>query len=329
MTPKVRTTVAYIQNWSRDNLRSLRQTTTHFQNAVAEFPAELGNLNAAVSGCLQSIERLQHEVGDLLESDALAELRIPFAALTAAEERQLLALYRQLLDVTRHLRTVVDDVNPRLEAKLADSSDLMCDFEIEVRIDYQLREDDPDFVEDDDNFLTTRTASLKHSLFRWKSEFWGHSHLPAGLLIEPHCQLFYELYSHDYGVEAPRLSFKDCLRIGRIFVNVQIWQQYDFNAQSGSPYDAKRRRLDDNGARTSNSTSSWSEALQQQTRDIMEDAPVTPDGRLHFKHATRGYAYVKVDELCHGRLLFFSKPGGEKFWFDDVDAVLQAGWVID
>lgn len=296
MTPKVRTSVAYIQNWSRDNLRKLRWTTTHLQNAVAEFPAELSKLNAAVAGCLQSIERLQQEVGDLLESDALAELRIPFAALTAAEERQLLALNRQLLDVTRHLRTVVDDVNPRLEAKRADPSDLMYDFEIEVRIDYQLREDDPDFVEDDDNFLTTRTASVKPSLFHLEDEVCEQSYLPAGLLVEPHCALFHDLYGHDHGVEAPSLSFKDCLRIGRIFVNVQIWQQYEFNAQSAQPCDAKRRRSGDNETETSNPSSSWSETLQQQARDIMEEAPDTPDGRLHFKHPTQGNAYAEVEE---------------------------------
>ena len=75
-------------------------------------------------------------MGDLLESEALAELQIPSAALTNAEERQLLALNRQLLNVTRHLRTVVDDINPRLKAKRANPSDLMCDFEIEARIDY-------------------------------------------------------------------------------------------------------------------------------------------------------------------------------------------------
>lgn len=317
MTPKVRTSVAYIQKWSRGNLLNLRRTASHLQNAVGELPVELGELHAAVAGCLQSIERLQQEVGDLLESDELAEFRIPSVALTEAEERQLLALNRQLLNVTHHLRTVLDDVKPRLEVKLADPNDPMYDYEFKARIDYQLREDDPDFTQDDDNFLATRTASLKSSLYGWEREDCAYSQLPSGLLVEPHCALFQDLYSNSYGAESPRLSFRDCLRISRIFIDVQVWQQYEFNAQGGSL------------TKVPNPTSSWSKNLQQQTREFIKENPITPDGRLHFKHPTQGYAYLKVEELCHSRLLMYCKPNGEKLWFDDVDAMLQAGWAID
>lgn len=317
MTPKVRTSVADIQQWSRDNILRLRRAALHLQDAADELPAELGELHAAVSECLQSSKRLQQAVEDTFDSDELAKFAIPRVELTKAEESQLLALNRHLRGVTRHLRTVVDDVKPRLEAKLADPDDPMRDYEIEARIDYQLREDDPDFAEDDDNYLSTRTEPLKSSLYGWEREDCAYSHLPAGLLVEPHCSLFHDLLSNNHGAESPRLSFKDCLRIGRIFVDVQIWQQYEFNAHDGAL------------TKTSNPTSSWSKNLQQQTREVMEEAPVTSDGRLHFKHPTLGYAYVKVDELCHSRLLFYSKPGGEKLWFDDVDALLQAGWTID
>ena len=329
MTPKARTSVADIQQWNRDNILRLRRAALHLKDAVDELPAELGELHAAVAECLQSSKRLQQAVEDTLDSDELAKFETPHVELTEAEEHQLLALNRQLLKVTRHLRSVMDDIKPLLEAKRTDPDDPMYDYEIEARIDYQLREDDPDFAEDDDNYLSTRTASLKSSLSGWAREDCAYSYLPAGLLVEPHCKLFQDLYSNSYGAEAPRLSFRDCLHIGRIFVDVQIWQQYEFNAQGASPCDAKRRRLDDNGAMPSNPTSSWSETQQQQTRDIMEEAPVTPDGRLHFKHPTLGYAYVKVDELCHSRLLLYSKPGGEKLWFDGVDDLLQAGWALD
>jgi hypothetical protein len=80
---------------------------------------------------------------------------------------------------------------------------------------------------------------------------------------------------------------------------------------------------------TSDQISHWSKELQSETRKVIADAPVTTDGCLHFKHPTQGFAYVKVEELCHSRLLMFRKPNGEKLWFDDVDALLQAGWAID
>lgn len=78
-----------------------------------------------------------------------------------------------------------------------------------------------------------------------------------------------------------------------------------------------------------NPTSSWSESLQQQTRNAIEELPMTVDGHLHFKHPVLGYAYATVGELGRGRPCLYRKPGGEPLWFDAVDALLQAGWAID
>ena len=80
---------------------------------------------------------------------------------------------------------------------------------------------------------------------------------------------------------------------------------------------------------TSHPTSSCSESLQQQTREAVKQMPVTIDGRLHFKHAMLGHAFATVDDLCHDRLLLRSKEGGDEHRFDDVETLLQAGWVVD
>ncbi|MES2242532.1 MAG: hypothetical protein V4639_06640 [Pseudomonadota bacterium] len=80
---------------------------------------------------------------------------------------------------------------------------------------------------------------------------------------------------------------------------------------------------------TIHATSSWSEILQQQTREAIEQAPVTLDGRLRFKHPTHGYAYATVDDLCHDRLELHFQNDGEQRWFNSVDALLQPGWVVD
>ena len=76
-------------------------------------------------------------------------------------------------------------------------------------------------------------------------------------------------------------------------------------------------------------TSSWSESLKQQTRQAIEQMLVTPNGRLHFKHPTLGYAHATLDDLSHDRLLLRSKTGSDKQRFDDVEALLQAGWAVD
>ena len=76
-------------------------------------------------------------------------------------------------------------------------------------------------------------------------------------------------------------------------------------------------------------TSSWSQSLQQQTRNAIEQLPMTRDGHLHFKHPTLGYAYARLGDLCNDRLVLHSKSGLAEQLFDDVDALLQAGWALD
>lgn len=76
-------------------------------------------------------------------------------------------------------------------------------------------------------------------------------------------------------------------------------------------------------------TSTWSESLQQQTRQAIAQLPVTPDGHLHFKHPKLGYAHATLDDLTHDRLLLRSKTGSDEHRFAEVEALLQAGWAID
>ena len=80
---------------------------------------------------------------------------------------------------------------------------------------------------------------------------------------------------------------------------------------------------------TTHPASSWSESLQQQTRDAIEQMPVTPDGRIHFKHPTLGYAYATFDDLFNDCLTLRSKTGIDEYRFAEVEALLQAGWAID
>lgn len=76
-------------------------------------------------------------------------------------------------------------------------------------------------------------------------------------------------------------------------------------------------------------TSNWSELLQRQTREAIEQLPVTLDGRMQFKHPTQGYAYAIADDLSHDCLALHSLKDEVQHRFDSVDALLQAGWVVD
>ena len=80
---------------------------------------------------------------------------------------------------------------------------------------------------------------------------------------------------------------------------------------------------------TTHPASSWSESLQQQTRDAIEQMTVTPDGRIHFKHPTLGYAHATFDDLFNDCLILRSKTGIDEYRFAEVEALLLAGWAID
>ena len=80
---------------------------------------------------------------------------------------------------------------------------------------------------------------------------------------------------------------------------------------------------------TTHPISCWSESLKQQTRQAIAQIPVTPDGHIHFKHPTFGYAYATLDDLFNNCLLLRAKTGSDERRFAEVEALLQAGWAID
>ncbi len=80
---------------------------------------------------------------------------------------------------------------------------------------------------------------------------------------------------------------------------------------------------------TNHSAPVWSAALQQQTRDAIEQLPLTSDGKLHFKHPTLGGACASLNDLLNDQLLLQVKMGGDLYQFVNVEALLQAGWALD
>lgn len=80
---------------------------------------------------------------------------------------------------------------------------------------------------------------------------------------------------------------------------------------------------------TTHQTCTWSENLLRQTRQAIEKMPLTPDGRLHFKHPTQGYAYAFIDDLERDCLVLRSKTRSDEYRFAKVEALLHAGWALD
>lgn len=73
----------------------------------------------------------------------------------------------------------------------------------------------------------------------------------------------------------------------------------------------------------------WSEALQQETRDAIGEMRIGPDGRLHFKSRGKGSAFMTAQNLACGKLLLANKENDQVFEYADVDELLAAGWAVD
>ena len=77
------------------------------------------------------------------------------------------------------------------------------------------------------------------------------------------------------------------------------------------------------------STNTWSETLQQQTREAIQDIFIGLDGKLHFKHIKNGNAFIHLDDLIQDRLLLIHKSTEEHILFSDVNELISNGWAID
>lgn len=103
-----------------------------------------------------------------------------------------------------------------LNAKRDDPLHPMGDFELEVHIPYELRQDDPDWSEEDDNILTERVFLVRKDepdeLLDEGFKFPSLESVNFGL----HCYLLHDLYGHHWGPGKQSLTLKECLRIGEI-----------------------------------------------------------------------------------------------------------------
>lgn len=104
----------------------------------------------------------------------------------------------------------------------------MYDYEIDIRLDFTLRESDPEYIEDSDNILSTRWDSIKDLDTAWIEE--GFSHFSPSRALKQKNQWWKidalsKVGDPQLDVGAP-LTYANCLRIGSICVDVQIRQQY-------------------------------------------------------------------------------------------------------
>lgn len=89
---------------------------------------------------------------------------------------------------------------------------------------YFLSEQDPEYSEEGDNILTERRYLFTKRWGETIDEDENYEEID-NFGIENHCYLFHDLYDHEYDPGMERISLKDMLRIGSVWVDVEVVPQ--------------------------------------------------------------------------------------------------------
>ena len=195
------------------------------------------NLRDELEMVFQNIEHLQTLSKHLsrrlrqamvhLESQKEGLQRVP---LTDEEVRQLLRLNRRLSTIETFSNAFCSELKCNIEQHISDPAHPLEDFEIEVELQHRLSASDPDYETSDDNLLTQQNHiwEVEADSVDWRTVC-RHEELNT----EPHCYLFHDLYSHGGRNFFPKMTPRECLRIGSISVDVVVTYQFEMDLETG------------------------------------------------------------------------------------------------
>lgn len=74
----------------------------------------------------------------------------------------------------------------------------------------------------------------------------------------------------------------------------------------------------------------WSFELEIQTREAVYGGHCAPDGNLHLKNTNNTFGYIHWSDLIQSRIFVHIKSeNSSTVEFNDVSALIGAGWVVD
>ncbi len=149
--------------------------------------------------------------------------------LSKKQRQELMNINKKLIEIEKVISKEFIKLNTDADKRLNDKNDWVEDYEIEAIITFYLKEDDPDYKEDDDNILVELTEYGKGERHKEK-DAWGlndgnnHNDLfeEHPMLDEHHCWLYHSLYDHT------ELGWSNMLRIGSIWLDIDIEYQKNF-----------------------------------------------------------------------------------------------------
>lgn len=170
----------------------------------------------------------------------LADEEPRFEELSPEQVDGLKHLDEQLNVVAQHIQQVARAIDAPLAGPLADPADRLVDRNLDVKVTFHLREDDPAYLEDSDNLVAEVEQMGELSVhqgdaageepFDRLANSW-----PDGYdctFPMPHGGLMHELRLYS-GYERGLVDYRDLLRIGSVWVDIVATHQYLYDLTTG------------------------------------------------------------------------------------------------
>ena len=147
-----------------------------------------------------------------------------YESLNSKEKARLMSFNQLLHKFENKYLPILDAKLKELQTRVADPSDWMQDFNFDYVITFYLRENDPEYEEEDDNILM-QIESMHQDCNDWGFGFTDNNYADRQCFSdEHHCYTYHQLYDHF------DLDWLDFFRIGAIEFELKIDDQSDFLA---------------------------------------------------------------------------------------------------
>jgi len=140
----------------------------------------------------------------------------------------LIDLNNRLFEIEKQLKKETLEIIERMNKRVEDANDWINDYEIDCTVDFYLRDDDPEYDDNDDNIIASFTEELGMLKYADQSllaseENWndfGLEEIDNPGNKEHHHWFYHQLYDHT------KIKWEDMLRIGDIWVDINITLQH-------------------------------------------------------------------------------------------------------
>ena len=146
--------------------------------------------------------------------------------ITNEQKEALKVLNQRLLNLQEKILMEAIKIDLNLSTRVKNKEDVLDEYEIEFELRFILKENDKEFKDNDDNFLTIINEYLKGVSKKLDNYPFGknfnHNDLGKSHPLSDfsHSWWFHCLYDHNH------MSWKDMLRIGDFWSDIKVYYQY-------------------------------------------------------------------------------------------------------